>query len=271
MGSKRAGVILRTVTIQGGIYGTTTSEFNLRIYADADWATNSEDRLSRSGSVSQLGDSTIWWKSRKQTSIAASSCEAEYMALFESAKDAIWLRNLLCEFGFCPGPAPTTIFHDNQGSIVWAKEDSLRKVKHVALRYHFTHNLINAGQIELTYVESKANRADSLTKPLSGSQFSDSKKVLGVRNWAGVLIYERENKLCFSLELSHIQFINYSLHIVDRFHISCHDISIVITSLETRTNTHLLHYYVSCLVVDYCMCLQTLDSNLASVTIMRHL
>ena len=159
-----------------------TSEFNLRIYADADWATNSEDRLSRSGSVSQIGDSTIWWKSRKQTSIAASSCEAEYMALFESAKDAIWLRNLLCEFGFCPGPAPTTIFHDNQGSIVWAKEDSLRKVKHVALRYHFTHNLINAGQIELTYVESKSNRADSLTKPLSGSQFSDSKKFLGVRN-----------------------------------------------------------------------------------------
>ena len=159
-----------------------TSEFNLRIYADADWATNSEDRLSRSGSVSQIGDSTIWWKSRKQTSIAASSCEAEYMALFESAKDAIWLRNLLCEFGFCPGPDPTTIFHDNQGSIVWAKEDSLRKVKHVALRYHFTHNLINAGQIELMYVESKSNRADSLTKPLSGIQFSESKKVLGVRN-----------------------------------------------------------------------------------------
>jgi hypothetical protein len=70
-----------------------TSELNLRIYADADWATNSEDRLSRSRSVSQIGDSTIWWKSRKQTSIAASSCEAEYMALFESAKDAIWLRN----------------------------------------------------------------------------------------------------------------------------------------------------------------------------------
>jgi hypothetical protein len=53
-----------------------------------------------------------------------------------------------------------------------------------------------------------------------------------------LLIYERENKPCFSLELSHIQFINYSLHIVDIFHISCHDISIVITSLVTRT-THI--------------------------------
>jgi hypothetical protein len=48
-----------------------------------------------------------------------------------------------------------------------------------------------------------------------------------------LLIYERENKPCFSLEISHIHFINYSLHIVDLFHISCHDFSIVITSLET--------------------------------------
>jgi hypothetical protein len=86
-----------------------------------------------------------------------------------------------------------------------------------------------------------------------------------------VLIYERENKPCFSLELSHIQFINYFLHIVDLFHISCHDITIVITSLVTRTNTHCLQYYVSCFVVDDCMCLQTPGSISTSVTIIRHL
>jgi hypothetical protein len=57
-----------------------------------------------------------------------------------------------------------------------------------------------------------------------------------------LLVYDRKNKPCFSLELSHIQFINYYLHIVDLFHISCHDISIVITSLVIRTNTHLLQY-----------------------------
>jgi hypothetical protein len=86
-----------------------------------------------------------------------------------------------------------------------------------------------------------------------------------------MLIYERENNPCFSLELSHIQFIDFFLHIVDLFRISCHDISIVITSLVTRTNTNLLQYYVSCLVVDYCMCLQTLRSILTFVSIIRHL
>jgi hypothetical protein len=86
-----------------------------------------------------------------------------------------------------------------------------------------------------------------------------------------LLIYKSENKPCFSLELSRIQFINYSLHFVDLFHSSCHDISILVTSLVTRTNAHLLQYYVFCLIVDYCMCLQTRDSILTSVTIIRHL
>jgi hypothetical protein len=72
--------------------------------------------------------------------------------------------------------------------------------------------------------------------------------------------YTREIKKGFSFELSQIQFINYFPHIVDLFRITCHDISKLITSLVTRTNTHLPQYYVSCLVVDYCMCLQTLDT-----------
>jgi hypothetical protein len=67
---------------------------------------------------------------------------------------------------------------------------------------------------------------------------------LAVTDAAVLLIYERENKPCFSLELSHIQFINYSLHIVDLFHISCHDISIVITSLVTRTTR--IYYNTMC-------------------------
>ena len=156
--------------------------FNLEIFADADWATNTTDRRSRSGTVCQLGGNTIWWKSRKQTSVAASSCESEYMALFESAKDAIWLRNLICEFGHCPGSNPSVIYHDNQGSIAWATKDMLNRAKHVALRYHYTHDLIQAGLICLKYIESKSNKADCLTKPLTGILFAKGKLSLGVRN-----------------------------------------------------------------------------------------
>jgi hypothetical protein len=71
------------------------------------------------------------------------------MALFEGSKDIVWLRNMLCEFGICQGQIPTTRYHDNQGSIAWANESNLRKVKHIDLSYHFTNMLITAGQVYL--------------------------------------------------------------------------------------------------------------------------
>jgi hypothetical protein len=81
--------------------------------------------------------------------------------------------------------------------------------------------------------KSPIPRIDEIFDRIQGAQYFTS---LVLRS--GLFIYERENKPCFSLELSHIQFFNYSLYIVDIFHISCHDISIVSTSLVTRT-THI--------------------------------
>jgi hypothetical protein len=98
--------------------------------------------------VCQLGKTIIWWKSRKQISVAVSSCEAEYVALFEASNDAAWLRNLLREFELCQGMKPTILYHDSQGSISWAREGGIRKVKHVGLRHHFTHKLIEAETID---------------------------------------------------------------------------------------------------------------------------
>jgi hypothetical protein len=77
------------------------------------------------------------------------------MALFQGAKDAIWLRNLLCEFGVCQGKQPTTIFHDNQGFITWVEDGRLRKVKHIDLRYKYTTSLILNGLIQIKYVASE--------------------------------------------------------------------------------------------------------------------
>ena len=102
------------------------------------------------------------------------------MALFEGSKDIVWLRNLLCKFGECQGNKPTTLLHDNQGSIAWAKEINVRKVKHIDLRYKYTNMLIAAKQIDVTYVESKENLADMLTKPLNKVLLEKSKAVLGL-------------------------------------------------------------------------------------------
>jgi hypothetical protein len=101
------------------------------------------------------------------------------VALFNAARDAVWMRSLLCEVGECPGRLPTLIRHDNQGSISWA-EGGLRKVKHVELKDHFTQHLIQSGQVRVTYVPSENNLADGLTKALAGAQFKKSCQALCV-------------------------------------------------------------------------------------------
>jgi hypothetical protein len=142
---------------------------SLSIHCDADWGTDPEDRLSGTGVVCRLGGNVVSWTSRKQSMPAVSSCEAEYAALFEAGRDAVWIRRLLCEVGQCPGEESTLIYYDSQGSILLA-DGVLSKVKHVELKYHFAQHLIQSGQTKVAYVPSEDNCADGLTKALAGSQ-----------------------------------------------------------------------------------------------------
>ena len=126
-----------------------------------------------------LGKNLVSWSSRKQSTPSVSSCEAEYVSLFEAGRDAVWIRSLMCELGLCPGSTPTQILHDNQGSIAWA-EGGLRKVKHVELKYHHSQYLISTGQIKISYVASALNAADCMTKALTGTFFQKSLQFLNI-------------------------------------------------------------------------------------------
>jgi hypothetical protein len=137
------------------------------VYADEDWGTDPDEQYSRTGIVCELAANTVWWKSRKQKSIAVSSCDEEYMALFDGSKDIVWLHNLLCEFGMYQGHTPNLMYSDNQGSIAWVTENNLMKVKHIDLKYHFTNMLITSGQINVKYIESANNLADIYHKKSS--------------------------------------------------------------------------------------------------------
>ncbi|CAM9921560.1 unnamed protein product, partial [Phaeothamnion confervicola] len=63
-------------------------------YVDADWARNLDNRRSVGAHVFLRSGAAISWCSKLQDCVAASTCEAEYVAAAYAAQHAVWLRRL---------------------------------------------------------------------------------------------------------------------------------------------------------------------------------
>ena len=149
-------------------------------YSDADWAGDVQDKRSTFGNVFLLGGGAITWSSRKQSSVALSTVEAEYMALSVATQEAIWLQHLQEELGVT-NTGPTLIYEDNQGAISMAKNPVFHKrTKHVQIRYHFVREAVEQGTITLEYCRTDEMLADSFTKALAGDQFEKLRAGIGL-------------------------------------------------------------------------------------------
>jgi hypothetical protein len=143
------------------------SERPLVGYSDSDWAT----RHSTSGWVFMLNQAAVSWGSRKQKSIALSSCEAEIVAASEAAKEAVHLSALSHELGL-GSDSPPDLFIDNKSAIDVAYNPQHQgKVKHVERRHFFIRELVEDHKIRCPFVSTVDNLADFFTKPLRASVF----------------------------------------------------------------------------------------------------
>lgn len=148
-------------------------------YADAAFA-NNDDHRSTSGYVFLANGGAITWGSRKQTTIALSSTEAEYVAISEASREAIWLRHLYGELGFIQ-TQPILLLGDNDGSIAMAKNPQYHKrTKHVDIRWHWVRDLVQDGLVKLVDCRDPHQTADILTKPLVKPKYEKHVKELGL-------------------------------------------------------------------------------------------
>jgi len=115
----------------------------------------------------------VSWKSQKQTSVALSSNEAEYMAASESAREACWIRNLVRDMGFLGNEiGPINFRIDNKGVEEMTKNPiTTNRSKHIDVRFHYTKDLILNGTIQIQRIASQEMVADGLTKPLRTDKF----------------------------------------------------------------------------------------------------
>ena len=168
----------------------STNGLQLAAYSDSDWAGSRSDRKSTSGYIFMLNHEgpAISWKSKKQDSVALSSCEAEYMAACLATQEAIYLSRViedLCKQTVKHEPpvirsAETLVVNvDNQGAIGLAKNPvSHNKTKHIDIKYHFVRECVLNNKIRLEYVPSEFNVADLMTKPTSKVKLSQFKKTM---------------------------------------------------------------------------------------------
>ena len=157
-------------------YGITYgSDSTLTGYTDADWAADAETRRSLGAYVFLLYGGAVSWTSKRQQSIALSSCEAEYMAQTQASKEAIWLTRLLSELdvGFGLPTKPVVIKADNQGAIALTEDPRFHsRTKHIDIQWHFVRDQVETGAVRFEWIPTKDMVADGLTKPLTNDKFA---------------------------------------------------------------------------------------------------
>eukprot|EP00253_Pinus_taeda_P027659 PITA_27659 len=169
-------------TCNYGILYTDSSDVTLAGYSDSDWAGNLDDHRSITGYAFSIGSGVISWCSRKQSTVALSSCEAEYQALCAATCEAIWLRRLLTDTGEGQ-KAATSIKTDNQSTIKLAYNPVFHKnTKHIDTQFHFVREKIQSKEICVDYHNTCDNLANIFTKPLGTIKFELIRGLLGVHN-----------------------------------------------------------------------------------------
>eukprot|EP00253_Pinus_taeda_P008504 PITA_08504 len=153
---------------------------NLLYLTDADWAGSVDDRKSTSGGSFFMGSRLVSWFSKKQSSIALSTTEAEYVATASCCTQILWMMQTLQDFQISCTP-PISILCYNTSAISISKNPVMHsKTKHILIKYHFLREQVIEQKVKLEYVPSKEQVADILTKTLPRETFEYPRQKLGV-------------------------------------------------------------------------------------------
>ena len=179
---KRIMRYLKGTTNLGLVY-TPQSNNNCVGFSDSDWGGDLDDRKSTSGYVFQIGGGAVSWRSKKQTSVALSTAEAEYVALAGATQEALWMRQLSTELNDKPPTEAMVIFEDNQSAIAMTKNPQFHgRSKHIAIKYHFVRDKVAEGIVKIQYCPTTEMIADMLTKALPKDIFTKLRVMIGLND-----------------------------------------------------------------------------------------
>ena len=141
-----------------------------------------DDRKSTAGYLYMLSGGAISWKSQKEPIVALSTMDAEYIALCFAVQESAWFRQLLEDLVLPNAKIPIPIKCDNQSAISLATNaQTTKRSKHLDVRWHYSREKADAGEIKISYVSTQQQLADIFTKAVPKTQFQILRTALGLK------------------------------------------------------------------------------------------
>ncbi|GJX97171.1 retrotransposon protein, putative, ty1-copia subclass [Tanacetum coccineum] len=144
--------------------GNQIQNLMLHGFCDASWQCDKDDTKSQTGYVFVVNGGAVDWKSKKQTTIAMSAAQAEYMAASEAAMEAVWIRKFVGDLGVMPSIKSLLIC-----------------ARHFLRRYHYVREQVESGEIKILKVHTDDNLADPFTKALPRGKVTDHANGIGLQ------------------------------------------------------------------------------------------
>ena len=124
-----------------------------------------------------IGGNTVSWKTNLQHVVALSTTEAEYIALTEAIKEALWLKGFTRELGLSDGDV--AVYCDSQSAIHLSKNSVFHeRTKHIDVRLHFIKDVISDKLVEVKKIATEVNPADVFTKVVPANKFEEALNLL---------------------------------------------------------------------------------------------
>ncbi|XP_072072045.1 secreted RxLR effector protein 161-like [Arachis hypogaea] len=119
-------------------------------YSDLDLAGCVDSRKSTSGYIFMLADGAVSWKSAKQSLVATSTMEAEFIACFEATSQGVWLKNFISGLKIMDYISrPLRIYCDNSAAIFMAKNNrSSSRNKHIDIKYLAIKDRVRSNEVQ---------------------------------------------------------------------------------------------------------------------------
>jgi hypothetical protein len=167
----------------GILYVHAETDESLCGYVDADYGSDKQSRKSTTGCLFTFNNAPIAWISKRQTCIALSSTESEYIALAHGGKEAVWITRLYEELGMLRVQKDSMCLKtDSQSAMKLARNPEYHdKTKHIDIRHHYIRWLVESEQITLEHLPDVEQPADLLTKSVVKDNFLKKREIMGMQ------------------------------------------------------------------------------------------